>query len=143
MRMALEIVVVTIILLVVAIVVLMFFANGMRAGVDMTDARNQCITMASASCKSLKVLPPTWFVPTVTVEGKTAPESCDDITEGAYKDCSKFGVTGGGATTGGTTTITTNTQCTTALYTCEASCTAPKTQKGTCDADPAKKACCG
>jgi len=139
MRMALEIVVVTIILLVVAIVILVFFTNGMRAGFDMTEARNQCITMASASCKSLKVLPPTWNVDTINDNG--VQKSCKTLT--GYNDCSSFGVTGGGATTGGTTTITTNTQCTTALYTCEASCTAPKTTKGACDADPAKKVCCG
>jgi hypothetical protein len=139
MRMALELVVITIVLLVVAVVILMFFTNGMRAGNDMTDARNQCITMASASCKSIKSMPPTWTVPTVTYNGNL--ETCQAITK-IQNDCSAFGVTGG-TPTGGTTAITTVLQCTTTGYTCEASCTTPKTPKGACDADPAKRVCCG
>lgn len=136
--MSLELVVVAIVLLVVAVVILVFFVNGIRPGVDMTDARNQCITMASASCQSFKVMPPTWKI--ATVNTKDGMKSCDDLTEKQYTDCSKFGVAaaGGGAATG----ILTVSQCASSKYTCEAACPTGKFPKGSCDT-PDKKVCCG
>ena len=141
MNMTLELVVVAIILLVMAVVILAFFSQGMNQGQQLTDARNQCITMASASCQSFRVLPPTWKIPTVNT--KDGSQSCDQLTQQQYGDCSKFGVaaTGGGGAAAG---ILTTSQCTAnSGYTCETTtCPTGKTPKGACDS-PDKKVCCG
>lgn len=145
MNTTLEIVVVAIILLVMAVVILAFFSQGMNQGQQLTDARNQCITMAAASCQSFKVMPPTWKI--ATVNTKDGLQSCDQLTQQQYGDCSKFGVAAAGGGTGGggaVTGILTTSQCiVNSGYTCEAAvCPAGKTPKGACDS-PDKKVCCG
>lgn len=142
MRMALEIVVVTIILLVVALVIIVFFVKGLQPGVDMTDARNSCITTATASCRSLKTMPPTWSIPTISTKDGP-PQSCQQAT-GYGNDCSNFGVTGGGAQSGGGSAATTSAQCAANKDTCMAVCAYPLSQqRGECSDNPTNKICCG
>jgi len=150
MRMSLEVVMVAVILLVMAVVLIAFFVNGLRPGVEMTDARNTCITMASASCQSFKAMPPTWSIPTINT--KSGLQSCEQITK-IGNDCKNFGVTtgggtpaGGGATPGGGgtgTPITTKAACDNKGGHCQASCIqGSQTQLGTCSDNPATGVCC-
>lgn len=136
MRLSLELVVIAIVILIAAVVIIAFFAMGVSQAGQITDARNQCITTASASCNSVKIMPPTWKIETIRAGNEMW--SCDKLT--GKHDCGDFGVTGGGVTP-----ITTTAACTGKGYTCEETCQAGKIQQGSCsdNPDPKKKVCCG
>ncbi len=138
MRLSLELIVIAVVILVVAVVILAFFGMGMQQASQLTDARNQCITMASASCRSINVMPPSWSMPTIRIEDRMF--SCETLT--GKKKCSEFGVTEETATTA---VITTMADCKGRGFSCEEACTAPKMEKGTCggNPDPKKNVCCG
>jgi predicted permease len=86
MRLSLELVVIAIVILVVAIVILAFFGMGVQQANQITDARNQCIITASASCQSIGAMPPIWEIETVRVGNDMW--SCDELTN--KHDCDEF-----------------------------------------------------
>lgn len=144
MRLALELVVITVVLLVVAIVMLSFFVTGVDRARQLTDARNQCIIMGSSSCKSLKIMPPTWNFPSINMGGEM--KSCQQLT--GYEKCDSFGVTTGEATGGATGGGAATTQPNTAALciaqippgTCKATCDqTTETELGTCESN---QKCC-
>ncbi|UCC91287.1 MAG: hypothetical protein JSV39_03145 [Candidatus Aenigmatarchaeota archaeon] len=139
MRLSLELIVIAVVILVVAVVILAFFALGVQQANQLTDARNQCINIASASCNALNVMPPSWSISTIRIKDEVL--SCEMLT--GKTRCTDFGVTPEETTA--PADITTTTGCTGNGFSCEEACTAPKMKKGTCgdNADPKKKVCCG
>lgn len=137
MRLSLELLVIAIVILVVAVVIISFFALGMQQANQLMDARNQCITTASASCRSVKVMPPTWEIATVRVGERMM--SCKELTD--KSECDQLGVTTGGETEVTTPVITTKKQCEDGGGECKPNC-GTKRGIGTCSDDPVNGLCC-
>lgn len=131
MRLSLELVVIIIVILIVAVVILAFFIQGINNADQLMESKNQCIILGSSSCKSLRVLPPTWSFDTIRIGNEMW--SCEGLTD--IKDCDGFGVNGGG-----TTPPNTDLECTTQGGTCKTSCDAATEDTiGNCDNN---KKCC-
>ena len=98
------IVVSAVVILVAALVVLTIFGGGMGQLSSVTNFKNNCLTQAQVTCKTMGALPPTWkSTVTITENGQQKQTSCWKETGNSETCQAAVGIT----TTGGST----NTNC--------------------------------
>lgn len=88
MHTSLVIVVAAIVILITALVLVTIFGVGIGQVASITQAKNNCITQALASCRATNALPITWDYPmSVTEGGQQTQQSCRELT--VYNRCNQ------------------------------------------------------